>query len=201
MQPGSRQRSTHRVLLAASVVAMLWPLASSASDVWDADEPAQGAPVDPQARERSGTTLEERVRPAGDLESRTVESGSLEGRGATAGDPEPSARAASGPEARESSSRRLGELPEAAAGEGPIPFELPDPASWEPTSDPELRAARQDFRVALDRAESAIAAYSEMRDRNYPRGEERIEIVRERDESLRALRAAKRALEAAEERR
>lgn len=105
------------------------------------------------------------------------------------------------PESRESSSRALTDLPAATAGEGAIPFEVPEPASWAPTSDPELLAARERLRAALGRAESAIAAYAEMRDRNYPRGEERLEIVRKRDESLRALRAAKQALESTEDSR
>lgn len=184
------------VLVRVAVVAVALLLCggpAAAEDVWRADEPARSAAGDPDQHDRSEATLEGRTREAGRLDDRMAESGDLEGRRATAGDPEATAEA-SDPDARETGSRRLGDLPESPPHAGPIPFETPSPASWAPSSDPDVLAARERYRRALRRARQAIAEYDEMRDQNHPRGEPRLRIERERDASIEALRKAKEAL-------
>lgn len=170
---------------------------AQAEDVWKADEPSQGRFEDPEEHGRSAATLEERTREPGSLEGREA-SARKPGASIEPGDPDDAPAAAGRPEDRVVSPSRLGELQKERRGAGALDFPRPDPATWTPTRDPELQRLRAAYRAASERAEAAIARYDEMRDENHPRGEARLEIVRERNAAIEALREATAALQRAD---
>ena len=66
-------------------------------------------------------------------------------------------------------------------------------------ADPEVVIARNNLVRAEKRAAAARSAYGDMIQRDYPRGDARVQIVKERDDAMKAYEEAKRALAAAEE--
>lgn len=88
----------------------------------------------------------------------------------------------------------LSDLPEAAPDRGFEAIEMPGQKDWQPTTDPSVIVARRHLLRAQERAREARRRYGIMMENDYPRGEAREIIVRERDESMAQLQAAERAL-------
>ncbi len=103
------------------------------------------------------------------------------------------------PDDRTVGSEDLNDLPAARPDSGEESIEAPGQARWEATTDPEVVIARDKLVRAERRATAADKAYGEMRQNNYPRGDARVRIVKERDEAMQGLEEAKRALATAEE--
>lgn len=185
-------------LIASSLaVALLFaPWVGAEEDPWTADEPSKARFKDLDEHRRSEATLEERTREAGSLDERKAEA-RAPGTGVRPGDPDDRPAAPGGIDDREIRPKRLSELPRERRP-GPLDFPRPDPESWAPTDDPQVERLRSEYLAARERADSAIAEYDEMRDENHPRGEPRLEIVRERNAAIDALREAAEALRRAE---
>jgi len=82
-------------------------------------------------------------------------------------------------------------LKESAPDAGAVPIEMEGQASWTATNDPKLITARRELVRAQERARAADTRYGNMIRTQYPTGAAREEIVRERDEAMAALEAAK----------
>ena len=74
-----------------------------------------------------------------------------------------------------------------------------EPMSASSEANPEVVIARNNLDRAEKRAAAARSAYGDMIQRDYPRGDARVQIVKERDAAMKAYEDAKRALAAAEE--
>jgi hypothetical protein len=172
--------------------------APASADVWAADDPGRTSSGDLEPHTSESESPDDRTVESRDLSDATTGDPEARMREATAGEPEPARTDVSGPAARETSADDLSALDVRGPHEGWADFEVPDPATWRPTDDPAVRAARADVRAAIERARAAVARYAEMRDRNHPRGDPRLAIVAERDAALEALREAVQALDAAE---
>ncbi len=94
----------------------------------------------------------------------------------------------------EATSENLTNLREAKADPGFVPIEVAGQADWEPATNPQVLVARKHLIVAQDRARAAITTYGDAERDNYPRGEARIRITKERDAAMKALEEAKQAL-------
>lgn len=159
------------------------------------------------ARARSGD-LEDHEAHSGDVDDMSAESGDPSGRTVGSENLEDHLVAASDPEAKVTGSedmeshgmgsQDLDDLSEARPDRGFESIGVPGQANWGPTTDPEVLVARKNLVRAQKRAESARAAYGDMMEANYPRGDARIRIVAERDASMSALEEAEQALAAAE---
>ncbi len=73
-----------------------------------------------------------------------------------------------------------------------------EPMSASSEVDPEVVIARNNLVRAEKRAAAARSAYGDMIQRDYPRGDARVQIVKERDAAMKAYEDAKRALAATE---
>lgn len=103
------------------------------------------------------------------------------------------------PDDRTVGSEDLTDLPAARPDSEDDSIEAPGQTRWATTTDPEVVIARDAVVRAERRAAAAENAYGEMRQNDYPRGDARVRIVKERDEARRGLEEARRALAAAEE--
>lgn len=189
------------VLLAALTGLLAATPALADRDVWKGDDPARGGSSDPDDHERTPLRLEDQKAKAGELdESRRARPGRVQDRGVKPRDPDERKARSRDPDELETRSRALGDLPASPPGrsrlESVLGRRLPDPATWKPAPDDETEAARESFLAARRRAERAVEAYEDMRQENYPRGERRLAIERERDEALRRLGEAAARLEA-----
>ena len=97
---------------------------------------------------------------------------------------------------QEATSQNLTNLQEAKPDPGFVPIEVPGQADWEPTTDTQVLIARKHLILAQDRARAAITTYGDAERRDYPRGEARVRITKERDAAMKALEEAKQALAA-----
>lgn len=104
----------------------------------------------------------------------------------------------------ETGSEDLTNLPEARPESGDDSIDDSGQSRQEPMSasseaDPDVVIARNNLVRAEKRAAAARSAYGAMVQRDYPRGDARVQIVKERDDAMKAYEEAKRALAAAEE--
>jgi hypothetical protein len=107
---------------------------------------------------------------------------------ALAADLEDRIREPSDPEDHQGTSIDLdGRVVEPGDGEERQPPKVSAPGVGAATEDPEVAAARERLRKAQARAETLDHRYADMRRTNYPRGEERAELIREREAALVAL--------------
>ncbi len=175
------------------------PGAAIAEDDWSDEGAAETRAGQLDDHEAESEDPDDRTLGSEDLED--METGSEDPENRTAGgeDPDSMAVGSEDIERHEADSEDLTDLPVARPDSGEEPIEDPGQARWEPTTDPEVVIARNNFVRAERRAAAAEQAYGDMRRNDYPRGEARIRIVNERDEAMRGLEEAKRALAAAEQ--
>ena len=133
-----------------------------------------------------------------DPDEMTVESETMDGRMAESEDPDRMVTGSEELSEHEGSSTDLTDLKKARPDDGLEAIEVPGQSEWKTTMDPEVLVARKHLLRAQQRASNARTVYGDMMERNYPRGAARIQIVKERDASMEALREAKSALSAAE---
>jgi hypothetical protein len=133
-----------------------------------------------------------------DPDEMTVESEKLDDHMADSENPDDMMAKSQDPDELVVESENLSDLPEEKPDSGYESIEVPGQKSWEPTTDPELLAARKNLVRAQNRAEVARTVYGDTMRRNYPRGEARVRIVEERDASSEDLEKAKAVLAAAE---
>ena len=112
------------------------------------------------------------------------------------GDPDERLAESESLDSHEGHSENLSDLETVAPDDGYEPIVPASQANWEPTDDARVVVARDRVVRAEERATRARSRYSEMMDRDYPRGAARERIVRERDESETALYKARGELEA-----
>ena len=195
------RESTRHVLTAAALALALsiavYPAITQANDSGYAD-PAEATSGDMEDHEASSKDPDDMTAESHDPEEMTVESETMEGRMAESEDPD---RMVTGSEVlseHEGSSTDLTDLKKARPDEGFEAIEVPGQSEWETTTDPKVLVARKHLLRAQQRARNARTVYGDMMENNYPRGAARIQIVKERDASMEALREAKSALSAAE---
>ena len=195
-----------RLLLLAALTGLFATTPALADrDVWKGDDPARGGASDPDDHRRTPLRLEDQKAKTGDLDaSREARPGRVQDRGVRPRDPDERKARSRDPDELETRSRSLGDLPASPPDrsrlESALGRRLPNPGDWKPAADDETEAAREAFLAARGRAERAVEAYEDMRQENYPRGERRLAIERERDEALLRLGEAAARLEATQKR-
>ena len=181
------------IVLACVLVAAIVPLTAAS---WQGDDAAEASAGQLDDHEAQSESMDDRTVGSEDPNSREVESEDLADHEARPENPNDLEVGSERLSDHEADSENLTDLPAAPADRGYESIEMPGLSSWEPTSDPAVQAAREDLIQAQKRAENARTVYGDMIRRNYPRGQERLDIVKERDASMRALEQAKAALEA-----
>ena len=139
-----------------------------------------------------------------DSDRRTVGSEDPAKRRTGAGDSDSMLEGAGDSDRHSEGSEDLTNLPEAPPDSGDASIDDSGQSRREPMSasseaDPEVVIARNNLVRAEKRAAAARSAYGDMVQRDYPRGDARVQIVKERDDAMKAYEEAKRALAAAEE--
>jgi len=156
------------------------------------------------AAEATSDDIQDHERGAQDPDSMTE--GSLDPDRITTGSESMSDAESENPDTRTTGAARmddttaegLTDLKTAKPDEGYVAFEVPGQSEWQPTTNARILAARQRLLRAEARARAARTTYGNMIESDYPRGEARIRIVKERDASLAAFEKAKQALAEAE---
>jgi hypothetical protein len=133
-----------------------------------------------------------------DPDEMTVESETMDGRMAESKDPDRMVVDSEEMSEHMGSSTDLTDLKKVRPDEGFEAIEVSGQLEWEPTTDPSVLVARKHLVRAQQRARNARTVYGDMMEQNYPRGAARIQIVKERDASMEALRETKSALATAE---
>jgi len=180
------------IVLVLSLVAH--PAPTQAND-WDAAEATSGQMDDHKATSKDP---DEMTVGSHDPEELTVDSETMDGRMAESEDPDSMVTGAGDLSDHEGSSTDLTDLKMASPDVGFEDIEVPGQSDWQPTTDPEVLVARKHLVRAQQRARNARTVYGDMMEQNYPRGAARIQIVKERDASMKALEETKSALADAE---
>jgi len=180
------------IVLVLSLVAH--PALTQAND-WDAAEATSGQMDDHKATSKDP---DEMTVGSHDPEELTVDSETMDGRMAESEDPDSMVTGAGDLSDHEGSSTDLTDLKMASPDVGFEDIEVPGQSDWQPTTDPEVLVARKHLVRAQQRARNARTVYGDMMEQNYPRGAARIQIVKERDASMKALEETKSALADAE---
>ena len=162
------------------------------------DEAAEATSGQMEDHEASSKDPDDMTVGSHDPDEMTVESETMDGRMAEAEDPDQMVVGSDEMSEHTGSSTNLTDLKMAKPDEGLEAIEVPGQSEWEPTTDPDVLVARKHLVRAQQRARNARTVYGDMMRRNYPRGAARIQIVKERDASMKALEEAKSALTAAE---
>jgi hypothetical protein len=195
------RESTRHVLTAAALAFALsiavHPAITQANDSGYAD-PAEATSGEMEDHEASSKDPDDMTAESHDLEEYTVDSETMEGRMAESEDPDRMVTGSEELSEHEGSSTDLTDLKKARPDDGHEAIDVPGQSEWDTTTDPEVLVARKHLVRAQQRARNARTVYGDMMERNYPRGAARIQIVKERDASMEALREAKSALSAAE---
>lgn len=170
------------IALALSLTA--FPTLTQAND-WGAAEATSGQMDDHKATSE-------------DPDEMTVGSETMNGRMAESENPASMVTGAGRLNEHEGLSTDLTDLKTASPDAGFEDIEVPGQSEWGTTTDPEVLVARKYLVRAQQRARNARTVYGDMVERNYPRGAARIQIVDERDASMKAIEEAKSALAGAE---
>jgi hypothetical protein len=200
-EPKMQRESTRHLYTAAAFVLaltlMACPSITQAND-WADGEAAEATSGQMDDHEASSKDPDDMTVGSHDPEEMTVESETMEGRMAESENPDRMVTGSEEMREHEGSSTDLTDLKKARPDEGLEAIEVPGQSEWETTTDPQVLVARKHLLRAQQRARNARTVYGDMMERNYPRGAARIQIVKERDASMEALREAKSALSAAE---
>jgi hypothetical protein len=197
MQRESIRRHHRAATIVISLLFMAGPAITQAND-WADDEPAEATSGQMEDHEASSKDPDEMTVGSHDPDEMTVESETMDGRMAESEDPDRMVVGSEEMSQHMGSSTDLTDLKQARPDEGFEAIEVPGQSEWETTTDPSVLVARKHLVRAQQRARNARTVYGDMMENNYPRGAARIQIVKERDASMEALREAKSALEAAE---
>jgi len=192
-------RESTRDRYAAAVIALAlllagYPALTKAND-WDAAKATSGQMDDHKATSEDPDEMTVGSR---DPDEMTVDSETMDGRMAESENPASMVTGAEDLSDHEGSSTDLTDLKKASPDVGFEDIEVPGQSDWQATTDPEVLVARKHLLRAQQRASNARTVYGDMMERNYPRGAARIQIVKERDASMKALEEAKSALADAE---
>jgi len=180
------------IVLVLSLVAH--PALTQAND-WDAAEATSGQMDDHKATSEDPDDMTVGSRDPDEL---TVDSETMDGRMAESEDPDSMVTGAGDLSDHEGSSTDLTDLKMASPDVGFEDIEVLGQSDWQPTTDPEVLVARKHLVRAQQRARNARTVYGDMMEQNYPRGAARIQIVKGRDASVKALEETKSALADAE---
>jgi len=195
-----RESTRHHHTTAAIVLALslaAYPAVTQAND-WAGNDPAEATSGRMEDHEASSKDPDDMTVESHDLDEMTVESETMDGRMAESKDPDRMVVDSEEMSEHMGSSTDLTDLKKARPDEGFEAIEVPGQSEWEPTTDPTVLVARKHLVRAQQRARNARTVYGDMMEQNYPRGAARIQIVKERDASMGALREAKSALAGAE---
>jgi hypothetical protein len=187
------QSAAGPILFACVLVALLVPLSASS---WQGDDAAEATAGRLDDHEAHSENPNDSVVGSEDPNSMTVESETMAGREAQSENPDSMEASAGQLDDHEVDSESLADLAVASPDHGYESIEVSGQSSWELTNDPAVQAARDNLVKAQERASAARTTYGDMMERNYPRGQARLDIVKERDTSMQALEKAKAALEA-----
>ena len=175
----------------------LIPTIAHAND-WAGNDAAEATAGDMEDHEASSKDPDDMTVGSHDPDEMTVESETMDGRMAESEDPDQMVVDSEEMSDHMGSSTDLTDLKMASPDKGLEAIEVPGQSEWAPTTDPEVLVARKHLVRAQQRARNARTVYGDMMERNYPKGAARIQIVKERDASMKALEEAKSALAEAE---
>ena len=195
-----RESNRHHLTAAALALALslaICPAITQAND-WADGEAAEATSGQMDDHEASSKDPDDMTAESHDPDDMTVESETMEGRMAESEDPDGMVTGSEELSQHEGSSTDLTDLKKARPDEGFEAIEVPGQSEWETTTDPKVLVARKHLLRAQQRARNARTVYGDMMENNYPRGAARIQIVKERDASMEALRETKSALSAAD---
>jgi hypothetical protein len=185
------------VAFALTLSLAIHPAITQAND-WAGNDPAEATSGRMEDHEASSKDPDDMTVGSHDPDEMTVESETMDGRMAESKDPGRMVVDSEEMSEHMGSSTDLTDLKKVKPDEGFEAIEVPGQSEWEPTTDPSVLIARKHLVRAQQRARNARTVYGDMMERNYPRGAARIQIVNERDASMKALEEAKSALAAAE---
>ncbi len=168
------------------------------ADDWAGNDPAEATSGRMEDHEASSKDPDDMTVESHDPDEMTVESETMDGRMAESKDPDRMVVDSEEMSEHMGSSTDLTDLKKVRPDEGFEAIEVPGQLEWEPTTDPSVLVARKHLVRAQQRARNARTVYGDMMEQNYPRGAARIQIVKERDASMEALRETKSALATAE---
>jgi hypothetical protein len=164
------------------------------ADGWADDAAAESTADDIEDHEEGAEDPDRMTTGSHDPDSMTVESGTMDTRMADSEDPDKMVVGVD--EMDEASSEGLTDLKRAKPDVGYIALEIPGQSEWQSTTNARVLVARKNLLRAEARARAARTAYGNMMESDYPRGQSRIRIVTERDDSMKAFEEAKQALDA-----
>jgi hypothetical protein len=196
------RRETTRYHHTAAAIAMAcslaaYPAITQASD-WNGGEAAEATSGQMDDHEATSKDPDDMTAESHDPDEMTVDSETMDGRMAESEDPDQMVTGAGQLDDHEGSSTDLTDLKTARPDDGFEAIEVPGQSEWGTTTDPGVLVARKHLVRAQRRARNARTVYGDMMERDYPRGAARIQMVNERDASMKALEEAKSALAAAE---
>ena len=196
------RREMTRTQHAAAAIAMAcslagYPAITQASD-WNEGEAAEATSGQMDDHKATSKNPDDMTTGSHDLDEMTVDSETMDSRMAESKDPDQMLTGAGQMDDHEGSSTDLTDLKTDSPDAGFEAIEVPDQSEWNTTTDPAVLVARKHLVRAQERARNARTVYGDMMHRNYPTGAARIQIVNERDASMKALEEAKSALAAAE---